>query len=136
MKYDPLTTPNEMSFIHDANSLTCSSEAQTAVLILNENGFICGCNNAAAELLEGSCHKIAGQHISTIVPQFLQAELLQEGKINPNMRYLSHIGYPFSLRSSNENTIDCNLFFNEINANGKLSFRLILRPIRLENTLN
>lgn len=118
------------------HSLVCHSEELTAVLTLDGNGNIFDCNRAAATLLNGSLSKIARQHISKIVPQFAETPLVKGGIINPNLRFLSHIGYQFDLVSLNEVHIACKLFFNEVEDFGRHCLRLIIRPVESESELN
>lgn len=136
MKQDNIISRNPHLYLHDANALVCESEAQTAMIILNENGIISACNQAASELLGDLPRNIAGREISCIVPQFAETALLQDGMINPNVRFLSHIGYPFMLVNLNGEHFDCTIFFNEIKAFGKSCIRMIVRPVFRLNTLN
>lgn len=106
----------------------CPSELATAVLLLDDNGRICDCNLAAAKLLNCSPGKLAWKHISAIVPQFAETALLQGGMINPNLRFLSHIGYQFDLVGLSGVHIACSLFFNEVEDFGRHCLRLIIRP--------
>lgn len=107
----------------------CHSEEVTAVLTLDDNGRICDCNPAAAQLLDCSPGKVAWKHISTIVPQFAETALVQGGIINPNLRFLSHIGYQFDLVGLSGVHIACALFFNEVEDFGRHCLRLIIRPV-------
>lgn len=111
------------------SAFLCQSEQQTAVLMLYDNGTIRECNQAAAELLDCAPSKITWQHISTIMPQLGETTLMQGERINPNLRFLSHIGYGFEVIGLNGVHFACALFFNEVENFGRHCLRLIIRPI-------
>lgn len=107
----------------------CQSEQQTAELMLYHNGIIRECNQAAAVLLDRPPSKLIWQHISTIMPQLGEATLMQGERINPNLRFLSRIGYGFEVIGMNGVHFSCALFFNEVENFGRHCLRLIIRPI-------
>lgn len=111
------------------SAILCQSEQQTAVLMLYDNGTIRECNQAAAELLDCAPSKLTWQHISTIMPQLTEATLMQGERINPNLRFLSHIGYGFEVIGLSGVHFACALFFNEVENFGRHYLRLIIRPI-------
>lgn len=111
------------------NDCLCRSEQETAVLMLYDNGTILDCNQAAAELLDCIPSKLTWQHISTIMPQLTEDTLMQGKKINPHVRFLSHIGYGFEVVALSGVHFVCALFFNEVENFGRHCLRLIIRPI-------
>ncbi len=113
----------------------CPSEENMAVLTLYDNGTIRECNRAAAKLLDCRPNKLTWQHVSALFPQLAEIELVQGGIINPNLRFLSHIGYQFELVGVGGVPIACTLFFNEIEDFGRHCLRLIIRPITPEYTM-
>lgn len=113
-----------------ASACLCRSEEETAVLTLYDNGTIRECNHAAAELLDCLPSKLTWQHISTIMPQLAETTLMQGEKINPNLRFLSHIGYGFEVIGLSGVHFACALFFNEVENFGRHCLRLIIRPIQ------
>ena len=115
-----------------ASPCICHSEEITAVLTLDDDGTIRECNKAAGELLDCTPHKLTWQHISKIVPEFAETALVQGGIINPNLRFLSHIGYQFELVGVSGVHMACALFFNEVEDFGKHCLRLIIRPVTQE----
>lgn len=115
-----------------SNAFLCQSEQQTAVLMLYDNGTIRECNQAAAELLDCVPSKLTWQHISTIMPQLGETTLMQGERIDPNLRFLSHIGYGFEVVGLSGVHFFCTLFFNEVENFGRHCLRLIIRPILQE----
>jgi len=117
-----------------ANACTCHSEEITAVLTLYDDGTICECNKAAGELLGCAPIKLTWQHVSIFLPQLADAVLMQGERINPNLRYLSHIGYGFDMIGFGGVHFACALFFNEVESLGKHYLRLIIRPMYFTET--
>ena len=111
------------------SSILCQSEQQTAILTLYDNGTIRECNQAAAELLDCAASKLTWQHISNFMPLLAETNLMQGGRVNPNLRFLSHIGYGFEVIGLSGVHFACALFFNEVENFGRHCLRLIIRPI-------
>jgi len=99
------------------------------VLTIYDNGMIRSGSNAAIELLGCSLDKLKWRHISTFLPQLTDMAITQSGKVNPNLRFLSRIGYSFDLINMRGVYIACTLFFNEIEHFDKHYLRVIFRPV-------
>ncbi len=115
-----------------AHAGVCQSEENTAVLTLYDNGTICECNKAAAELLDCAPSRLTWQHISTFLPQLAETTLMQGETINPNLRFLSHIGYGFEMIGMSGVHFVSAIFFNEVENFGRHCLRIIIRPIAQE----
>jgi len=107
----------------------CNDEDHTAVLTLCDNGTIFECNEAAAELLDCPSSRLTWQHISTILPKLTEITLMQGGGINPNLRFLSRIGYSFEVVDMSGVHFVSAVFFNEIESLGRHFLRVILLPV-------
>ncbi len=115
-----------------ASACICHSEEITAVITLYDNGTICECNQAAGELLGCAPSKLTWQHISTFLPQLAENALMLGEKINPNLRFLSRIGYGFEMIGFGGVHFVCALFFNEVENFGRHCLRIIIRPMTQE----
>ena len=115
-----------------ASASICHSEEITAVITLYDNGTICECNQAAGELLGCAPSKLTWQHISTFLPQLTENALMLGEKINPNLRFLSRIGYGFEMIGFGGVHFVCALFFNEVENFGRHCLRIIVRPMTQE----
>ena len=111
------------------NHSHCNDEDHTAVLTLCDNGTIFECNEAADELLDCPSNRLTWQHISTILPKLTEITLMQGGGINPNLRFLSRIGYSFEVVDMSGVHFVSAVFFNEIESLGRDFLRVILRPV-------
>jgi len=104
-------------------------------LTIYDNGMIRGCSNAASELLCCTLDKLRWRHISIFLPQLSGMAIIESGKINPNLRFLSHIGYHFDVIDMQGAHIACALFFNEVERSGKHYLRLIFRPVEPQHAV-
>ncbi|MDP3210453.1 hypothetical protein [Methylotenera sp.] len=99
------------------------------VLTIYDNGMIRSCSKAAIELLGCSLDKLRWRHISTFLPQLADMAIIQSGQINPNLRFLSRIGYSFDLINIRGAHIACALFFSEVEHFDRHYLRVIFRPV-------
>lgn len=99
------------------------------VLTIYDNGIIRSCSKAAVELLGCSLDKLRWRHISTFLPQLADMAITKSGKINPNLRFLSRIGYRFDLINISGVHIACALFFSEVEHFDRHYLRVIFRPV-------
>lgn len=98
-------------------------------LTIYDNGVIRSCSKDASRLLACSLDKLRWCHVSTFIPQLADMAIMEGGQINPNLRYLSHIGYHFDLVNMRGAHISCAFFFNEIEHFDKHYLRVIFRPV-------
>jgi len=118
--------PSNLLILHDQYEDTGLNLPE---LTIYDNGMIRSCSKAAIELLGYSFDKLRWRHISTLLPQFSDIAIIKGGQIDPNLRFLSHIGYHFDVIGMQGAHIACALFFNEIERSGKHYLRVIFRPI-------
>ncbi len=104
-------------------------------LTIYDNGIIRSCSNVASELLGCSLDKLRWRHISIFLPQLSEMAITKGGKINPNLRFLSHIGHHFDVIDMQGAHVTCALFFNEIECSGKHYLRVIFRPVEPQYSL-
>ncbi|HEY0843247.1 hypothetical protein [Methylotenera sp.] len=104
-------------------------------LTIYDNGMIRSCSKAAVELLGCSFDKLKWRHISIFLPQLSEIAITKGGQINPNLRFLSHIGHHFDVVDMQGAHITCALFFNEIECSGKHYLRVIFRPVEPQYSL-
>ncbi len=115
---------------HDANTLQDNAHASDpAVLLLRDNGTIAECNNAGAALFEGSLGMLAWRHVSTLLPQLSGITLLQDGRINPRLHFLSHVGRRFEAVGMKGIRFFCELFFIAVEYRGQRYLRVIVTPV-------
>lgn len=99
------------------------------VITIYDNGIIRNCSNAAIDILGSSLDALRWRHIATFFPQLADMAIMQGGKVNPNLRFLSHIGHSFEVINRDGVAISCVLFFNEVEYLDRHYLRVIFRPI-------
>ncbi|MDI1361801.1 hypothetical protein [Methylotenera sp.] len=104
-------------------------EDGAAVLTVQTNGRILDFNQSASDLLNCNGSNLAQQHISILRPKLAEVAFLVGENINPNLRFLSRIGYHFEVVTMNGMRFASKLFFVDIENLGECCLRLIIRPI-------
>lgn len=105
-----------------------SAEAEPAVFMLDANGLIRHCNKAAGLLMGCASSALVWQHVSRIVPQLTENALMQDGHINPRLRFLSRVGHHFQLATPGEKRESGRIFLNDLESAGRHTVRLIVYP--------
>lgn len=115
----------------DATDIYANSYAEddAAVVTVHTNGMISDCNYSASELLKCAPSSLTWRHISTFFPQLSEIALLNGENINPNLSFLSLIGYHFEAVAINGMHFASKLFFVDIDPLGERYLRLIIKPI-------
>lgn len=122
-----LTTPVGPDTVHIEHTETAALD-EPAVFTLDDNGMIRNCNKAATRLLGCSGSQLAWQHVSCILPQLSATTLMQDGHINPRLRFLSRIGHRFQLAIPDGNRRSGRIFLNDLDNAGRRIVRLIVYP--------
>jgi PAS domain-containing protein len=92
-------------------------------------GVIHDCNQSGEALFEYREKDLAGQHVSLLLPQLADLDLLPNGEINPQLRFLSRIGCPFRAVSQSGARFPTRIFLNILDHGGEGQLSLIIRPI-------
>ena len=101
------TTTSDLGMADTASRTQPSHDE--AVLVLDDSGTICGCDDAAEVLLKYSRNELIDQHVSLVLPEL---SFVQEGGPTPRIRFLCHIGHRFRLMSKDGQCFFSQLFLN------------------------
>jgi len=103
-----------------------------AALTLDERGMICDCDPAAEALFKCRRSELVWRHVSLLLPQLAEFELMPNGQANPRLRFLCHIGQRFQAVAQDGEHFASELFLNLLDniERGRLS--LIVRRTTLE----
>lgn len=115
--------------LEDKTKNQSDAEFNLAVLTLDCNGTIRECSKAGAEFLGCSQDKLIYRHVSIIFPKLEDIKLMKGNDINPNLRFLSRVGYHFDGINMSGVHMACALFFNEVENFGNKCLRVIFRPV-------
>lgn len=100
---------------------------EPAALILDESGIIRDCNNTE-ELFGYKLRELLSQHISKLLPQLKEFELIQDGKFNPRFSYLCRCGHLFKAQNRHGATFLSELSLVNLNHTGKRILKLYVLP--------
>ncbi len=67
-------------------------------LTLNASGVIINCSERGEEFFGYSRTELACRHVSEVLPQLSEWELLQDGEPNAHFSFLCHIGHAFRVQ--------------------------------------
>lgn len=108
---------------------TTDSGNGPATLIVDEFGVIRGCNRTGEAAFGYRSGEIISQHVSMLLPQLQNLELMQDGRPNSRLRFLCRTGHQFRALTSIGGHFSCKLFFNLLDNTNSTRISLIVRPI-------
>ena len=99
-----------------------------ATMSLDARGMIRDCNRASESLFEYRRSELVWRHVSILLPQLEELELMQNGQPNPRLRFLCRTGRHFQAVTQNGVHFASELFFNFLNSSQHGGLSLIVRP--------
>lgn len=102
---------------------------EMAVLTLDEQGMIHDCNRDSEALFKYPRNELVRRHVSMLLPQLAEWELMQGGQPNPRLRFLCRSGHHYQAVTKNGWHFPSNLFFNRLDGAGQGGMSLIVRPV-------
>lgn len=85
-----------------------------ATLTLDDQGMIRDCCRACEPVFGYLPDQLIGHHISVLLPQLPNADLVQEGRINSRLAFLCHCAFAFQARRSDGRIFASELFINRL----------------------
>ena len=101
---------------------------EPAALTLDERGMIRDCSRSCEEMFGYGRHELVLQHVSKLLPQLSEVNLLQDGEFNPKLRLISRCGHLFQAQKQDGGTFSGELSFVNLVHAGRRVLRLIVRP--------
>lgn len=89
-------------------------EDNLAVIALNDTGEIHDCSHGCEEIFGYPANELAGRHVSTLLPQLGDTELVLDDRVHPRLAFLCHCAAPFEARHRNGTRFDSELFINRL----------------------
>ena len=99
---------------HASSSGPDAGKIDLAVLTLNELGVIRDCSRACEQMFGYLPDELAGRHVSTLLPQLPETELVQEDRINSRLAHLCHCAFAFQARHRDGQVFSSELFINRL----------------------
>ncbi len=85
-----------------------------AVIALNDTGEISDCSSRCEEIFGYQADELAGRHVSTLLPQLGDTELVLDDRVHPRLAFLCHCAMPFEARHRNGTRFNSELFINRL----------------------
>lgn len=88
--------------------------ADLAMLALNDMGIIQNCNQTCEQVFGFRQDELAGRHISTLLPELEDTELVLEDRINSRLAFYCRCAFPFQTRRRDGSFFSSELFINRL----------------------
>ncbi|MCG6933674.1 MAG: PAS domain-containing protein [Gallionella sp.] len=97
-------------------------------LTLDESGMICDCSKAGEKLFGYLRQDMVWRHVSKLLPELSEIQLLKNGQVNPQLGFLCHCGHHFQTTNRLGNVFMSELHFVILNDAGTRQIRMIVQP--------
>ncbi|MDD5058689.1 MAG: PAS domain-containing protein [Sideroxydans sp.] len=97
-------------------------------LSLDERGMILDCSKSFEQQFGFRRIDLVWKHVSRLLPQLKDVDLIQEGKINRLLNFLCHCGLLFQAQTPQGDYLTARLSIVHIETQGRRSLRLIVQP--------
>jgi PAS domain S-box-containing protein len=101
---------------HFSSSPPGLESVDLAMLSLNDMGVIQTCSPTCEQVFGYRTDELAGHHVSTLLPELVDTELVMEDRINARIAFLCHCAIPFKARRRDGNCFTSELFINRLGA--------------------
>ena len=107
-----LQVKNPQANTHVSSGVSDAGKIDLAVLTLNDQGMIRDCSRACEQVFGYPPEELAGRHVSMLLPQLPDTDLVQEGRINSRLAHLCHCAVAFQARRRDGRCFASELFIN------------------------
>lgn len=107
-----LQVKNPQANTHVSSGVSDAGKIDLAVLTLNDQGVIRDCSRACEQVFGYPPEELAGRHVSMLLPQLPDTDLVQEGRINARLAHLCHCAVAFQARRRDGRCFASELFIN------------------------
>jgi len=97
---------------HVSSGVSDAGKIDLAVLTLNDQGVIRDCSRTCEQVFGYPPAELAGRHVSMLLPQLPDTDLVQEGRINARLAHLCHCAVAFQARRRDGRCFASELFIN------------------------
>ena len=85
-----------------------------AMIALNDKGVIQACSPTCEQSFGYRSDELVGHHVSTLLPDLIDTELVTEDRINARIAFLCHCAISFKARRRDGNCFTSELFINRL----------------------
>ncbi|MFZ3040433.1 MAG: PAS domain S-box protein [Thiobacillus sp.] len=107
-----LRVKNPQANTHVSSGVSDAGKIDLAVLTLDDQGMIRDCSRACEQVFGYPPEELAGRHVSMLLPQLPDTDLVQDGRINARLAHLCHCAVAFQARRSDGRCFASELFVN------------------------
>ena len=107
-----------------------ATEEGVATIMLDERGMIRGYDGASEKLFGYRRCEVVWQHVSLLLPQLADTDLVCDGQLNPRLLFLCRIGGYFKALKQNGERIASDMFLLKLSNPGSTDLRMIVRPFQ------
>lgn len=109
-----LQVKSPLANTHASSGVPKAGTIDLAVLTLDDLGVIRDCSRACEQMFGYLPDELQGRHVSSLLPQLPDSELVQEGRINPRLAHLCHCAVAFEARRRDGQRFASELFINRL----------------------
>jgi PAS domain-containing protein len=130
MYVNPLQSAVDSAEKADRHGISVAGAGEdTAVLTLDDRGMICDCNRVGELLFKYRRGELVWRHVSMLLPQLADLDLMPDGQPNPRLRFFCRIGGHLQAVAHDGESFACDLFLNVLdNGTGHGRLVLLVRP--------
>ena len=99
---------------HAPSGISGLRAVDMATFTLDDQGVIRDCCRACEPVFGYLPDQLIGHHISVLLPQFPNTDLVQEGRINSRLAFLCHCAFAFQARRRDGRFFASELFINHL----------------------
>ncbi|MBI5923354.1 MAG: hypothetical protein HY847_17105 [Betaproteobacteria bacterium] len=114
----------------DVQHLPSLADDGVATLLLDQRGMIRGYNGASENLFGYRRSEVVWQHVSMLLPQLADTDLVRDGQLNPRLLFLCRIGGYFKAQKQNGQSFASDLFLLNLSNSDSSDLRMIVRPFQ------
>jgi len=115
-----LHTTRAQSNTHFPSNTPALGAIDLAMLALNDRGVIQNCSPTCEQVFGYRTDELAGHHVSTVLPELIDTELVMDDRINSRLAFLCHCAIPFRARRRDGNCFTSELFINRLSTQNVL----------------
>jgi len=105
-----------------------AGSATLAMLALDDLGVIRDCSQACEEMFGYRQDELTGSHISMLLPQLGETDLVLDDRINARLAYLCHCAVAFQARHRDGGAFLSELFINRLDSHNVVVLVRSLEP--------
>jgi PAS domain S-box-containing protein len=99
---------------HFLSDVPAVDPTELAMLALDDRGVIQNCNQTCEQVFGYRQDELTGHHVSTLLPQLKDTDLVLEDRVNSRLAFLCHCAIPFHARRCDGNSFTSELFINRL----------------------